>query len=284
MEHHDRNIWSRPAWRAKSSRKVMGVTRVSVLSVCGRERLTCVCEPVGIQSLLWGEGGSALIAHQRLGGSCGYIWKKDSIVVNANSMWDLAQSRFHLIFFPLRKVLFRCLHSTEKHESDKQKQQAAYIGPSSRQNESSSRILFTTALLSASEQRADCLPERPQKNWVFSLYSRRLPPAARPFYRIAKQTAGGKKKHFKVNTPNPITCTVTTLASSPMRRPCLWQWKRRGRLGLSAALQLHPQTQTLQHAVEPPKSHPPKLQIQPKFWRGIWFGNLQMTLANPVNI
>lgn len=52
---------------------------------------------------------------------------------------------------------------------DKQKQQTGCNGPSSWQKGAKLKSFIYRALLSVSEQWADCLPERPQKDWVFSL-------------------------------------------------------------------------------------------------------------------
>lgn len=71
------------------------------------------------------------------------------------------------------------------------------------------------ALLSVSEQWADCMPERPQKDWVFSL-QQTLPACGTSLYQ---------KKHFRVNTPNPTAYTVTTVPSSPLECPCLFWWR-----------------------------------------------------------
>ena len=52
---------------------------------------------------------------------------------------------------------------------DKQKHQTGCNGPSSRQKRAELKSFIYRALLSVCEQWADCLPERPQKDWVFSV-------------------------------------------------------------------------------------------------------------------
>lgn len=60
-------------------------------------------------------------------------------------------------------------------------------------------------LLSDSEQWADCLPERPQKDRVFSV-QQTLPACGASLYHQNIK----KKSHFRVNIPNPNAWTVTS--------------------------------------------------------------------------
>lgn len=103
---------------------------------------------------------------------------------------------------------------------DKQKHQTGCNGPSSRKKKKGKKraelkSFIYRALLSVSEQWADCMPERPQKDWVFSL-QQTLPACGTSLYQ---------KKHFRVNTPNPTAYTVTTVPSSPLECPCLFWWR-----------------------------------------------------------
>lgn len=75
------------------------------------------------------------------------------------------------------------------------------------------RVLFTMPCYqSLNSEQTVCL--RGHRRTGCSLYSRRFPPTAYPFIRKTKKT-------FRVNTPNPIAYTVTTVPSSPLECPCL---------------------------------------------------------------